>query len=312
MQEIVAATEPIIETFIFLMGIVLGSFLNVCIHRLPRGQSVVRPASACPGCGHRIRWYDNIPVLSWLLLRGRCRDCSRRISPRYLFVELATGLMFLAAYATFGFTLATLKFCIFFFLLLGLIFTDAETKLLPDLMTLPGLAIGLVFSLFVPVSDIVTRYVPNMLAMQEPSWRLLSLADAALAALIGAGFMYGVGAAYLRLRQVEGMGLGDVKLMAMIGAFTGLKATLLTIFGASILGSVFGLAMIPWVWLKRTRRRLTKHKEPMAIARRRAWESARKVYRFYAMPFGVFLGAMAILVTFFGNSLINWYWTRFW
>ena len=143
--------DPVFASSIFLFGLAFGSFLNVCIYRLPRGLSVVAPRSACPKCKQPIAFYDNLPVLSWLILGGRCRHCKTKITPRYLLIELLTGLLFLACYWYFGLTLATLKYCVFGFLLLGLIFTDAETKLLPDKMTLPGLALGLVFSLLVPV-----------------------------------------------------------------------------------------------------------------------------------------------------------------
>ena len=142
--------DPFLASSIFVLGLAFGSFLNVCIYRLPLGLSVVTPRSACPGCKEPIAFYDNMPVVSWLLLRGRCRHCKTRISPRYLFVELLTGALFLAA-TLIGLTLATLKYCTFGFLLLGLIFTDAETKLLPDKLTLPGLALGVLFSLLVPV-----------------------------------------------------------------------------------------------------------------------------------------------------------------
>ncbi len=147
---------------IFALGLAFGSFLNVCIWRLPRGLSVVRPGSACPRCERPIRLYDNVPILSWLILRGRCRDCKARITPRYLFVELLTGFMFLACYAYFGPTLAALKYCVFGFLLLGLIFTDAETQLLPDALTLPGVALGLLFSLVVPVNDLLSRMLVGL------------------------------------------------------------------------------------------------------------------------------------------------------
>ncbi len=146
--------DLVLASAIFVLGLVFGSFLNVCIYRLPRDLSVVRPRSTCPGCQQLIRSYDNIPVFSWLILRGRCRNCKIQISPRYLFVEVLTGAIFLACYAHFGASLATLKYCALGFLLLGLIFTDAETQLLPDKMTLPGLALGLVFSLVVPVNDL--------------------------------------------------------------------------------------------------------------------------------------------------------------
>ena len=192
--------DPVLASAIFVLGLAFGSFLNVCIYRLPRDLSVVRPRSACPGCQQLIRSYDNIPVLSWLILRGRCRNCKIRISPRYLLVELLTGAIFLACYAHFGASLATLKYCALGFLLLGLIFTDAETQLLPDKMTLPGLALGLVFSLLVPVNDLASQLLPGLVSLpvsSDVSWHLLSLADAVLGAVVGASFIYGAGAIYL-------------------------------------------------------------------------------------------------------------------
>src|SRR5579872_1270331 len=208
---------------IFALGLAFGSFLNVCIYRLPRDLSVIHPGSACPKCDAPIHFYDNLPVLSWLILRGRCRRCKAAISPRYLVVELLTGLLFLACYAYFGPTLATLKYCVFGFLLLGLIFTDAETQLLPDKLTVPGIALGLLFSLVVPVNDLLSKMLFGLVSQDAGSasspW--LSLLQALMGAALGASFIYGAGAIYLRARGVEGMGLGDVKLMAMVGAFLG-------------------------------------------------------------------------------------------
>jgi len=307
-----------LEAAIFAYGLCFGSFLNVCIYRLPRGQSVVSPRSACPHCGDPIPLYHNLPVLSWLILRGKCRSCQQPISPRYLVIEILTGLLFLGCYSHFGLTLAMLKCAVFGFLLLGLIFTDAETKLLPDAMTLPGLALGIGFSLLVPVNDLASRIMPGMVssAMRgEISWRLWSLSDSLLGAAVGASFLYGAAAIYLRARGVEGMGFGDVKLMAMIGAFLGTKLTVLTIFAASLAGSLFGLSTVLAVWMKRIRRnqarvnssRLSSSISPRDL-RRRAWQSARLALRYYEMPFGVFLGAMAILSFMFGNQLLHWYW----
>ena len=302
--------DPLLAAAVFLFGLAFGSFLNVCIHRIPREQSVVRPQSACPTCHEPIKPYDNIPVLSWLILRGRCRHCGARISPRYLAVELLTALLFLACYWRFGESILTLKFCVFSFLIIGLVFTDAEWKLLPDAFTLPGLGAGLAFSLFAPVNDIVTQLLP---AMAEPSlsWRLLSLADSLLGAAVGSSFFYGIAMLYLRARGREGMGLGDVKLMALVGAFLGVRLTVLTIFGASLVGSLFGLGTMVVVWMRRTRRRQRRNREPAAVARRRAWKSARTVYRHYEMPFGVFLGAIAMLALFFGHALLRWYWNSY-
>ena len=293
------------------MGLIFGSFLNVCIYRLPRGLSVSNPPrSACPHCQHQIAFYDNIPVVSWLLLHGRCRNCHAPISPRYLAIEVLTGMLFAACYWHFGLTLAGLKYCVLAFLLLGLIFTDAETKLLPDKMTLTGLLLGIGFSLVVPVNDLATQFVPGVVAMpvsHDISWRLLSLVDSVLGAVVGASFIYGAGAIYLRARGIEGMGFGDVKLMGMIGAFLGVKLTVFTIFTASIAGSLFGVSTMLVVWVKRTRRFVKRH-APLQEARRRAWQSTQAMYRHYEMPFGVFLGAMALLAFFFGNQFLQWYW----
>jgi leader peptidase (prepilin peptidase)/N-methyltransferase len=295
---------------IFALGLVFGSFLNVCIYRLPLGKSVVAPRSACPHCGNMIPLYDNVPVLSWLILRGQCRHCKAPISPRYLAVEFLTGLLFLGCYVHFGLTLATLKCMVLGFLLLGLIFTDAETKLLPDALTLPGVALGLGFSLLLPVNDLAAQIMPGLVRLPVSgalSWRLWSLLDSLLGLAIGASFLYGAAAIYLRARGVEGMGFGDVKLMAMIGAFLGTRLTVLTIFAASLAGSLFGVSTVLAVWRKR-RRRLAARGNPSAEARRRAWRSARLALRFYEMPFGVFLGSMALLAFFFGNRVLRWYW----
>jgi leader peptidase (prepilin peptidase)/N-methyltransferase len=226
-----------------------------------------------------------------------------------LFIELLTGLLFLACYWYFGTTLSTLKYCTFGFLVLGLIFTDAETKLLPDKLTLTGLALGVAFSVFVPVNDLVSQFLPGVVNLPfsgDISSRLFSLLDSLLGAAVGAAFIYGVGAIYLRWRGTEGMGFGDVKLMAMVGAFLGIKLTVLTIFTASLVGSIFGLSTVLIVWLKRTRR-FAKRFADAAAARRRAWQSAQVVYRNYQMPFGVFLGSMALVALFFGDRFLHWY-----
>jgi leader peptidase (prepilin peptidase)/N-methyltransferase len=305
--------DPFQASSIFLLGLVFGSFLNVCIYRLPLDLSVVTPRSACPRCKRLIAFYDNLPVVSWLVLRGRCRHCKARISPRYLFVELLTAALFFGCYAYSGLTLATLKYCVFGFLLLGLIFTDAETKLLPDKMTLPGLALGLLFSLLVPVRDVASQFLPGMINLPfsaDVATRLFSLLDSLLGAALGASFIYGAGAVYLRWRGAEGMGFGDVKLVAMVGAFLGMKLTIFTIFAASLAGSLFGLTTVLVVWIKRTHR-FQRRLANLQAARRRGWQSAQMVYRHYQLPFGVFLGSMALLALFVGNQFLRWY-GRFW
>ncbi len=321
------AFDPFIAAIFFLFGLAFGSFLNVCIHRLPlrlqddeflgrRGLerarlSVVTPASACPACRHPIRWYENIPVVSWLWLRGRCRDCHAPISPRYLIVELLTGLIFAASYARCGLDLAALKFCVLGFLLLGLIFMDAEWHLLPDAFTLPGLLLGLGFSVLVPVEGVAGLILPVSLLrhLSLPAlMRLASLVNALTGSALGASFLYGIAVLYERARGIRGMGLGDVKLMAMTGAFLGVKLTIFTLFFGSLVGSAWGLLTMAVVWWKRMQRGRGRTAAPDEAVRRRAWQSAMVAFRRFQLPFGVFLGGTALLATFLGDLLIRWYW----
>ena len=295
--------------FAFLFGLVFGSFLNVVIYRVPRQLSVVTPRSACPNCGAGIRAYDNIPVLSWVILRGRCRDCGHPISPRYAIVELLCGFLFVAAFyhaAPLESSLQLwmfLKLAIFFFLLLGLIFIDFEHHLLPDVMTLPGLLIGLIFSLKVPVGGLPAFLTHRLLAVRWPL-SAISLLNSVAGAAVGALFIYAVGEIYFRVRHIEGMGFGDVKLMGMVGAFLGAKLTLVTIFAGAILGTIFGVAATLFVFKKRIARR--QRRREMHIVRR-SWASAKLMLRYYEVPFGVFLGSMAIVATFYGNQIVNFY-----
>ena len=297
---------PIFAAAAFLFGLCFGSFLNVCIYRLPRGLSVVSPRSACPQCHTPIAAYDNIPVLSWLILRGRCRQCKTCITPRYAIVELITGLLFLGVYLHFGPELVTLKYCVFSFLILGLIFTDAETRLLPDKLTLTGFALGLIFSLFIPVPGLLGRYAPDLFsAMPDVGWRIVSLGDALIGALIGAGFIWLAGELYFRLRGQEGMGLGDSKLMLLIGAFLGAKLSILTIFLACVAGSVYGISIFPAIYRRRQQApsMLRRFPDP-AIRKQEAYHSAMHALR---IPFGVFLGGMSYIALFLGDNILNWY-----
>ena len=293
----------------FLFGLVFGSFLNVVIYRVPRGQSVVKPRSACPNCGTQIRAYDNIPVLSWVLLRGRCRDCGHAISARYALVELLCGFLFVSAYFyaapvdNFVAIWTLLKLCVFFFLLIPLIFIDFEHHLLPDVLTLPGIILGLIFSLLVPVGGMPTFVIRKMLGLRWPLIAISAL-DALVGALVGALFIYVVGEIYFRLRHIEGMGFGDVKLMAMVGAFLGARLALLIIFTGAVLGTIFGLITTLAVWRKRIQRR-QKRRESNVLSR--SWRSASLMLRYYEVPFGVFLGSMAVVSVFVGNRMVNWY-----
>jgi leader peptidase (prepilin peptidase)/N-methyltransferase len=271
--------EPAIGVFVFVFGLIIGSFLNVCILRIPTGKSIVMPASACPKCGAAIHAYDNIPVISYLILRGKCRGCKTRISPMYPLVEFLTGLLFFACYYAFGFSVETLKWATFSAVMIVLVFTDLRERILPDVVNFTGFAFGLVFALFVKPTDGSALWIADHIFQFPPPQPVLSLVDALLGAALGSGLLWLVSEAYFRLRGREGMGLGDVKMMLMAGAFLGAKRTLLTIMAGSILGSVIGIAVI--------------------VARRKEAD--------YELPFGTFLGAGALLVVFFGTPVVNWY-----
>jgi leader peptidase (prepilin peptidase)/N-methyltransferase len=273
------APPILIAVLIFLFGLIIGSFLNVCIVRIPAGKSIVLPSSACVQCGEAIRAYDNIPVLSYLLLAGRCRQCKARISTMYPVVEFLTGLLFLACYEAFGLTAEALKWVLFLAIILVLVFTDLRERVLPDVVNYTGLGLGLVLSLFTKPSDGTAAWIANHMFDFPPPTPVISLADGLVGAAVGSSLLWLVSEAYFRLRGREGMGLGDVKMMLMAGAFLGAKRTLLTIFAGSVLGSVLGLLFI--------------------LARRKGSE--------YELPFGSFLGMAAVLVVFFGTPIINWY-----
>lgn len=302
----------------FIFGLALGSFLNVCIYRLPHGRSVVHPRSACPSCGAQIRAYDNIPVLSWLWLRGRCRDCRAAISSRYMLVELSAALLFVFCFVRFGFTIDTLKYATLCFLLLGLILTDVDHRLLPDALTLPGLALGLVFSCFTSTEPFISFLLPYRVWRIFPppmEWRAASLIDSVSGALLGSLLIWGAGFLYFKLKGIEGMGLGDVKLMAMVGSYLGMPLTVFTIGTSALLASIFGVTTMLVVWRKRIQRRRERGHESAGESRRRAWQSAYLVYRNYEIPFGSFLGTMAIVAVFYGHRLLDLYlglWMRRW
>ncbi|MGH9745609.1 MAG: prepilin peptidase [Candidatus Acidiferrales bacterium] len=273
------APATLIAIFTFVFGLIIGSFLNVCIVRIPGGKSIVLPASACTKCGAGIRPYDNIPVISYLLLGGKCRKCKNPISPMYPAVELLTGLLFLGCYEVFGLTTEALKWAIFSAIMVVLVFTDLRERILPDLVNYTGFGLGLVLSFFTKPFDGTALAIAKRIFDFPPPAPVLSFADAVLGAAAGSGLLWLVSEVYFRLRGREGMGLGDVKMMLMAGAFLGLKRTLLTIFAGSILGSVLGVAVI--------------------LARRKGSD--------YELPFGTFLGMAALLVVFFGTPIVYWY-----
>jgi len=256
----------------FVFGLLIGSFLNVCIYRWTRGLSVVRPRSACPACGATIAWYDNVPLVSFVLLGGRCRHCRAAISWRYPVIELLTGIAFAAAVFRFGLTFAALKIAVFGSICIALVATDLADRLLPDYFTVGGTAIGIVFALLEPLEPLFPYGGDSRL------WR--SLLEALAGAALPSFAMWCLGEAYYALRKREGIALGDVKMIAMIGAFLGLRGSLLALVIGSVSGAVIGLI---YVLL------------------------ARKSAATYPIPFGVFLGVGGLAVAWFGEPLVRAY-----
>jgi leader peptidase (prepilin peptidase) / N-methyltransferase len=239
------------------LGLAVGSFLNVCIHRIPRGGSLVSPPSTCPSCGYRLRWYDNVPVVSYFLLRGRCRGCTQPISIRYPIVEIATLAVFVLHLHVFGWTALMAVRLVFACALVVLFAIDLEHQLLPNVITLPAIVAGLLASTVLPPG----------------------LRDALLGALLGGGVLWLIGEAYYRYAGQEGMGGGDVKMLAMVGAFLGWPLVLVTLVLSSVAGSLTGLIVI----------------------------ASRRGGMKYALPFGTFLAIGALVASLAGNRIIAWY-----
>jgi leader peptidase (prepilin peptidase)/N-methyltransferase len=255
----------------FLFGLLIGSFLNVCIYRWPRDLSVVRPRSHCPSCEKPIAWYDNIPLVSFALLGGRCRCCRARIPLRYPVVEALTALLFFYFVSTLGPTPAAAKMCVLAAALVALIFSDLEERILPDELTLGGTLAGVAFALAVPTPHDGLRWFLGLTGVAD------SLVGSALGAILPAACLWAAGWLYQKVRHREGLGLGDVKLVVMAGSFLGLYGALLTLLWGSIAGSVLGYAYI----------------------RATGKDSAT-----YELPFGVFLGAAALVVAMAAPALL--------
>lgn len=268
-----------VELLAAIFGLLIGSFLNVCIYRWPRDLSVVRPRSKCSSCDRQIAWHDNVPLLSYLILRGRCRACQSPIPLRYPAVEILTAIAFAYFVHQNGPNLAALKYCLFAALLIALGFTDLETRLLPDELTLGGMLAGILFSSIVPVPDSTVHLMASLFGWHFPP-RVSSFGEALAGAFVCAGSLWLAGWLFEKLRHKEGLGFGDVKMLAMAGAFLGIQGALLTIILGSILGSIAGLS-----WIKMT------GKDPAT----------------YQLPFGTFLSIAALLVAAEGHRLIGWY-----
>jgi len=248
----------ILPVFAGLLGAVVGSFLNVCIYRLPRKQSIVSPPSSCPQCGARIPWYLNVPLVSFMVLRGRCCACKTPISLRYPAIELLNGLLFWVIFDRFGMSWLTPVFWLFSAALVVIAFIDLEHQIIPDVISLPGIVVGFLCSFLIP-------------------W--LSWSDSALGILLGGGSLFVIATGYQLLTGREGMGGGDIKLLAMVGAFMGWKAVLPIIFLASLLGTLVGV--------------------PLMLVQR---ENAR-----LALPFGPFIVCATLVFLLWGGLLFNYY-----
>ena len=254
-----AEISPAFVTVVTLLfGAAIGSFLNVCIYRLPLHESIVFPASHCRVCATPLTWYDNLPLMSYLLRRGRCRFCGTAFSFRYFLVELLTALVAVALIYRFGLTITALGYFAFSAALIVITFIDLDYQIIPDVVSLPGAVAGVLFSLVTPE---------------------LSLWNSLVGLVVGAGVLLAVALGYRLTTGREGMGGGDVKLLAMIGAFLGWRAVPFTLFAASFLGSVVGVA---------------------AMVRTNADSKL-------ALPFGPFLSFGALCYLFFGEQLIEWY-----
>ena len=269
----------LIQLLFVIIGLLVGSFLNVCISRIPLRKSVIFPRSTCPSCSQQIKFYDNIPIISFVFLGGRCRLCKERIFWQYPVVEILTGTIFWITYLSYGGQVRLFVLLMFFSALIVLIFIDLNERILPNIITLPGILVGTAFSFWIPIDDPTGLFVLKSLGISEQlEWRV-SFTNSLLGIIFCAGFFWLVAGIYLYLRKSEGMGGGDIKLMGMIGGFLGVKVALLTIMLGSILGTLIGLSFI---------------------------KIMKKDIK-YELPFGSFLGAAAIVSALWGQQIISWY-----
>ncbi len=268
---------------------VIGSFLNVCITRIPEDVSIILPGSRCPKCGTAIKFYDNVPVSP--------------ISALYPLVELATGLLFVTAFLEYGITQATVKWLFFTCLIIVLTITDLLMRLLPDLVTWPGFAVGLLFSWFVPPNDGFAGALGWQFLRHHLQGHLAGLLDGILGAAFGSFLLWGLAAGYKLVRKREGMGMGDVKMMAMVGAFVGLRGTFWTILLGSLLGSAIGLSVVVTLYLAGWQRKLAERGSRRGLGTVNAlrWTIASQ----YQLPLGTFLGIGALAIVYLGPMITS-------
>lgn len=272
----------------------------MCITRIPEELSIVSPGSRCPRCLTPIKPYDNVPVIAWFWLRGKCRTCGLPISPMYPLVEFTTGLLFVGCFLEFGISQATIKWLFFVCLIVILTVTDLRVRLLPDVITWPGFAAGVLFSAFVPPSDDMVRFFILRLIPWVPPEHLFGVIEALLGAAFGSFLLWGAAALYKLVRGREGMGLGDVKMMMMVGAFLGVRNAFLTILLGTLLGSIVGVAVIAAMYLGGAGRRLAERasRRGLGTVKQIRWQIASQ----YHLPLGTFLGIAALVVMFLFSS----------
>jgi leader peptidase (prepilin peptidase)/N-methyltransferase len=264
--------------YIFLLGLLVGSFLNVCIHRWPLDLSIVKPRSRCPKCESPIAWYDNIPVLSYVWLRRRCRHCGQPISWIYPVVELSNAILWVVIVDRIGWQPLSWKMMLFVSMMIILIFTDLTEYILPDEITWGGLVIGLLISPLVLLEPGLSELI-WLFAGTRPELWIVSLVESAFAALFLGGVLFLVSEFYYRVRGREGLGLGDVKMMAMVGAFWGMQKAFMILLMGSLVGALLGGVLI--------------------LVRRKEWT--------HELPYGSYLGLTAIIATLFGDDIFRWY-----
>jgi leader peptidase (prepilin peptidase) / N-methyltransferase len=284
--------RTVIPLVCFLFGICIGSFLNVCILRIPEGTSIVAPASRCPRCHTAIKPYDNIPVFGWFLLGGKCRNCHLPISAMYPAIEFLTGALFVVTYYLFGISVVSLKFVVFGCLLIILIVTDLRERILPDAVNWFGFGLGLAFATRIPPDGLPALWIHH----RRLPIAVVGVVDALIGAALGSVLLWSAAALYKLVRKREGMGMGDVKMMAMVGTFLGTKGTFLTILIGTLLGSIIGISVVLSLFLLGWQRRLAEraHRRGLGTVASLRWLIASQ----YQLPLGSFLGVAALLVVY--------------